>query len=100
VDRRPTRLEPLAVGTAGDVGIERGIVRHHHHAVARDADIELQRRHTQGERALERRQRVLGREPTGAAMPLEVERGTGAPGKEQGGNANRGEEWAHGKNGV
>jgi len=40
-----------------------------------EARVELERRHADLERARERRERVLGREPARAAMPLEVEGG-------------------------
>ena len=45
---------------------------HHHYAVARDADVELQRVHAELQREGERRQGVLGKVPARAAVSLDV----------------------------
>src|SRR5687767_7163955 len=73
-NRGPWRGDPLPIGTAGEIRIETPIVVDHHHAVAGHADVELERVDADGKRALEAGQRVLGREPARAAMPLELHR--------------------------
>ena len=49
-------------------------MRDHDVAVAREADVELQRRHAQVERSAERGQRVLWRQTARAAVALHVKR--------------------------
>ncbi len=52
---------------------EFSLLGNHDRAVARHSDIELQRGDPQLERASEGRQRILGQQPTGAAVSLRVE---------------------------
>jgi hypothetical protein len=72
-DERPGRRDPCAVRAARDIRVERAVVVDHHHAVARDADIELERRDAHRGRPLEAGERVLGRVAARAAVALEVE---------------------------
>jgi hypothetical protein len=74
LDERPGGRDPLPVRAAREVRIEGAVVVDHHHAVARHADIELQRGDPDGERALEARQRVLRGMAARAAVALKVER--------------------------
>src|SRR5687768_14570048 len=90
MDRRPGRLEPLAVGSAHDVRVERRIVPHHHDAVAGDAHVELERVHAKGERARERGQGVLGGEASGPAMPLDLDAGRATGDRERSEKAREG----------
>jgi hypothetical protein len=62
------------VGRAREVGIEPAVVVDHHHAVAAHADVELEGRDAECERALESGQRVLGRVAARAAVALDIER--------------------------
>ena len=77
VDQHAGVEQPLAVGTARDQGIERGIVDHDHDAVPGHAGVQLEGIHPHGERPGEGRQGVLGREPPRAPVALQVEGGGG-----------------------
>ena len=71
-DRRG-RAHPLPIRAAREVRIERAVVVHHHHAVARHADVELEGVDAELDRALERGQGVLGQVAACTAVPLQVD---------------------------
>src|SRR5581483_6760691 len=64
---------PLPIRPACDVGIEPAVVVNDDDAVARDADVQLQGRDAQLQRAREGRQRVLRQVPARAAVALHVD---------------------------
>jgi hypothetical protein len=73
MDRRSAPVEKLSARVARDRRIERRVVINHEHPIARDRDVELERRHAKRKRALKGRQRIFGREAARAAMALQVE---------------------------
>jgi len=73
LDERAGGGDPCTVGAARDVGVQRAIVMHHHHAVAGDPDVELQRRGAELQCPLEAGQRVLGQVAARAAVALNVQ---------------------------
>ena len=80
-DEAPAEIEALRLGEVdvlpGDVDVGHalgaGIVGHHRVTVAGHVDVELERVDADLERALERRQRVLGELGGGAAMSIETQ---------------------------
>ena len=72
-DHRPARVQELPVRPARDVGVQGRVVRDHQHAVSRDGDVGLQRRHAQTQGQRKSGQGVLGRQAARAAVALQVE---------------------------
>ena len=65
-------LDPFAIRAARDGRVEAAVVVHHHDAVPRHADVELERGDAELQRELEGGQRVLGQVAARAAVALHV----------------------------
>ena len=74
VEERSRRREPLSRRVAGAVRIERPVVVDDGHPVPRYAEVELQHVDADLDGALERRDGVLGKQPAGAAVTLDLHR--------------------------
>jgi hypothetical protein len=75
------RLQPSSAGVARDVGVGRGVVRDHRHALGTEHHVELEGGHADGQGLLEGGQRVFRRKAPGTPVTLRVkgQRSAGAP---------------------
>ena len=82
-DERPLPVEEPPFGPAGDVRIEPRVVRDYDHPVAREAHVELERGHADGQRTRKAGQGVLGCQASRAAVALQIERAGGGGGERE-----------------